>query len=180
VDGAEGEWILMDEVLVVVVYAFFGALMRILWGMWKAEDSILNVKLSGRRIVFEFLISIGFGIFGGQLVTDLGIVKFGINISTLISSLIGPNVIETIAKKFTFTKKMEVIVSDQQINASNLNFREMNALEFLKENGRITNSIYQRLNRTTHDVAKHELDLLVSIKKLKRKGSNKLTYYILV
>lgn len=168
----------MDEVPVVILYAFFGAMMRIFWGMWKAEETILNVKLSARRIVFEFFVSVGFGIFGGQVVNELGIVKYGINITTLVASLIGPNVVEVVVKKFNFSKKMDVIVSDQQVTSGIMNIRETNALEFVKNNGTITNSIYQNLNRTTHDVARYELDMLVKMKKLRRRGKNKSTFYI--
>lgn len=169
---------MFEEEIVIVSYAVFGAVMRMLWGVWKAEDSVINIRLSGRRLVFEFLVSFLFGVFGGQLVTDLGLFKFGINLSTVVSSLIGANVVDVIAKKFGYTKKMEVIVSDQQIT-SGLNLRESNALEFMKINGTITNMLYQKINSTTHSIAKYELDFLVQCRKLKRMGKNNSTYYTL-
>jgi len=168
-----------EEIIFIASYAVFGAVMRILWAVWKAEESVLNIRLSGKRLVFEFLVSFLFGIFGGQLVTDLGLFKVGINLATIVSSLIGANVVDVIAKKFGFTKKMEAIVSDQQIT-SGLNFREANAMEFVKINRTITNMLYQKINSTTHDIAKHELDFLVQCRKLRRMGTRNLTYYILV
>jgi len=152
--------------------------MRVLWGVYKAEESFLNLQLSGKRLVFEFLVSTLFGIFGGGLLTDLGIMKVGIGLGTLVSSLLGANVVDIIAKKFGLSKKMEVIVSDQQLGFTEFNPREMNALEYVKIRGKITNQNYQEINRTTRDIARYELNTLVSRKKLKQIGKNRGACYV--
>jgi len=152
--------------------------MRVLWGVYKAEESFLNLRLSGKRIMFEFLVSVLFGMFGGGLLTDIGIMKVGIGLGTIVSSLLGANVVDVVAKKFGFSKKMEVIVSDQQIGFTEFNPRQTNALEYVKVQGKITNQIYQKINQTTCDVAKYELKSLVSKKKLKKVGEKKGRYYV--
>lgn len=165
--------------VVLVVYASCGSLMRVLWGIYKAEEGFLYIRLSGRRIVFEFLISFLFGMFGGALMTDLGLTKIGIDLAAIVSSVLGANVIDVVAKKFGYSKSMEVVVSDQQLLPNEFNVREMNALKYVKMRGGITNQIYQKLNRTTRDIATYELKALVRRKRLKQIGSNRGTVYVL-
>jgi predicted HTH transcriptional regulator len=119
-----------------------------------------------------------FGIFGGVLLSSLGIFTIGMSFGTLVSSLLGANVIELIAKKFGWSKKMDVVVSDQQLGFADLGNRQINALQYVQAKGRITNREYQRINRTTNNVAKHELQSLVEKKKLKKAGANKGAYYV--
>jgi len=110
--------------------------------------------------------------------TDIGMVKIGINLAALVSSLLGANVVNVITKKFGYSKEMRVIVSDQQLQFTEFNPREMNAMEYVRINGKITNQIYQKINQTTKDVAKYELQTLVSKKKLKKIGEKKGRYYV--
>lgn len=169
---------MLQEIIMMIVYATCGAMIRVLWGVYNAEETYLNLKLSRKRIVFEFLVSIVFGLFGGQTMTDLGITKIGIYLSAMVSSLLGANVVNVITKKFGYSKDLKVIVSDQQLQFTEFNPREMNALEYLKTNKKITNKEYQRINQTTRDVARHELNSLVSKKKLKQVGKTKGIFYV--
>lgn len=169
---------MFEQIILVMIYAMAGSSMRLLWGVYNAEETYLNLQLSRKRLVFEFLCSIVFGMFGGQLMTDLGMTKVGIYLGSLVSSLLGANVITVIAKKFGYSKEMKVIVSDQQLQFTEFNPRETNAMEYVRINGKITNQIYQKINRTSRDVARHELDALVGRKKLKRIGDNKGAYYV--
>jgi len=169
---------MFEEIIMITVYAACGASMRLLWGVYNAEETFLNLQLSKKRLFFEFLVSMIFGIFGGQLMTDIGMVKIGINLSALVSSLLGANVVNVITKKFGYSKEMRVIVSDQQLQFTEFSPRQMNAMGYARINGKITNQIYQKINQTTHDVAKHELNALVSKKKLKRVGTNRMTTYV--
>ena len=169
----------MVQAIILVLYATCGAMMRLLWGIYKAEEGFLYIRLSGRRMIFEFLISFLFGIFGGALLTDLGLTKVGINFAAIVSSVLGANVIDVVAKKFGYTKSMQVVVSDQQLLPNEFNLREMNALKYFRLRGKITNQIYQKINQTTHDIARHELKALVDRKKLKEIGSTKGAFYML-
>ena len=58
----------------------------------------------------EFSVNILFGMFGGIFFSQLGIFTIGINLGSMVSSLLGANVVDIIAKKFGFSRKMEVIV----------------------------------------------------------------------
>ena len=61
-----------------------------------------------------------------------------------------------------------------------LNDRQIKAIEYLKENGKITNSIYRHLVDVTEKTAFRDLDKLVDIKILIKRGDKKGAYYILV
>jgi hypothetical protein len=169
---------MFEEIITVIAYAACGASIRLLWGVYNAEETFLNLQLSRKRLVFEFLVSMIFGIFGGQLMTDLGIIKIGVNLGAMVSSLLGANVVTVITKKFGYSKDMKVIVSDQQLQFTEFNPREMNAMEYVRINGKITNQIYQKINQTTKDIARHELNSLVNKKKLKQVGKTKGIFYV--
>jgi hypothetical protein len=151
-----------------------------LWGIYNAEETFLNLQLSKKRLFFEFLVSMIFGMFGGQLMTDLGMIKIGVSLGAMVSSLLGANVVNVITKKFGYSKEMKVIVSDQQLQFTEFNPRQMNAMEYVKIQGKITNQIYQKINQTEHDVAKYELNALVNKGKLKRMGNNRAICYVSV
>lgn len=51
-------------------------------------------------------------------------------------------------------------------------------MEYVKINGKITNQIYQKINQTTCDVAKYELNALVRKKKLKAAGKTRGIFYV--
>jgi hypothetical protein len=56
--------------------------------------------------------------------------------------------------------------------------REVRAIEYAKKFGKITNRIYQKLNRVGRDIAKYELGNLVEKGKLIQIGNGKQTYYV--
>jgi len=168
----------MLELLAILPYILLGSVLRIVWGMYKLFDSYLDIRLSWRRITMEFLVDMLFGTFGGMFLSQLGIFTLGVSLGSLVSSLLGANVVDLIAKKFGFSKKMEVILSDQQLEFPELNSREINAIEYVRSQGKITNIVYQRINRTTCDIAKHELNSLVVKGKLKKIGKTKGACYI--
>jgi hypothetical protein len=169
---------MFEEIFITVAYAICGSSVRLLWGVYKAEETFLGLSLSKKRLFFEFFVSFLFGIFGALVMNNLGIMKTGVDLTALVSGVLGANVIDVIAKKFGMSKKMEVIVSDQQLQFTEFNPREMNAMEYVRINGKITNQIYQKINRTTCDVAKYELQTLVSKKKLKKVGEKKGRFYV--
>ena len=168
---------MFEEIITVIAYAACGASIRLMWGVYNAEETFLNLQLSRKRLVFEFLVSLVFGLFGGQFMTDAGMTKIGICLSAMVSSLLGANVVNVITKKFGYSKDLKVIVSDQQLQFTEFNPREVNAMEYVKINGKITNQIYQKINQTTRDVARYELNALVRKKKLKQIGRNRGASY---
>jgi uncharacterized membrane protein YsdA (DUF1294 family) len=169
---------MLEEMLVVVLFAVCGALMRVIYGIYKAYASYLDIKVSKKRLAIEFVMSVWFGFVGGAFLTESKVITLGINLGTFVSSVLGANVVDLIVKKFGFSKKMEVIVSDQQLRFPEFNSREINAIGFVKKEGKITNKIYERINSASRDVARHELGSLANKKMLKRVGKNKGTYYV--
>jgi len=168
----------MLELLTILPYILLGSTLRIIWGMYKTYSSYLDIQLSWRRIAMEFSVDVLFGMFGGMFLSQLGIISIGISLGSLVSSLLGANVVDLIAKKFGLTGKMNIILSDQQLKFAEFNPREINAMGYVKNQGKITNSVYQKINGTTHDVAKYELNALVHKGLLKKIGTKKGTYYL--
>jgi uncharacterized membrane protein YeaQ/YmgE (transglycosylase-associated protein family) len=164
--------------IAIVPYAALGSGVRVVWGIYKAYDKFLAVHIKRARVVVEFLAGIVFGVFGGVLLSTVGVFTIGMSLGTLVSSMLGANVIELIAKKFGWSKKMDVVVSDQQLEFPELTERQINALQYVQKQGRITNREYQSINRTTRDVAKYELASLVELGKLKRIGKTKDIVYV--
>lgn len=169
---------MIDLILTILPYAMLGSGVRVIWGVYKAYTSFLSVDLKLARVVVEFLASVMFGIFGGVILSAVGIFTIGASLGTLVSSLLGANVIDLIAKKFGWSKKMEVVVSDQQLSFADLNQRQVNAMQYVKSQGKITNRIYQKINKTTRDVAKYELASLVKKGRLKKVGRTKDISYV--
>jgi len=169
---------MIDLILAILPYAILGSGVRVVWGIYKAYTSFLSVSLKPTRVVVEFLAGIMFGIFGGVVLSAVGVFTIGASLGTLVSSLLGANVIELIAKKFGWSKKMEVVVSEQQIGFADLNQRQVNAMQYVKKYGKITNRIYQKINKTTRDVAKYELISLVKKGRLKKVGKTKDISYV--
>jgi hypothetical protein len=168
----------MIELLAILPYILLGSVLRIVWGMYKMYSSYLSIQLSWRRIVMEFSVDILFGMFGGLFLSQLGIFTLGVSLGSLVSSLLGANVVDLIAKKFGLTGKMNIVLSDQQLKFTEFNMKEINAITYAKSHGRINSGVYQKINSTTHDVARHELDTLVSKGMLKRVGKKKGAYYV--
>jgi len=170
----------MLEVLAAIIpYILLGSILRIVWGMYKTFSSFLDIQLSWRRIVMEFVVDMLFGTFGGVFLSQLGIFKLGVSMGSLVSSLLGANVVNLVAKKFGVTGKMNIVLSDQQLKFPSFNMKEINAIDFVRREGRITNDIYERINQTTHDIARHELNSLVNKGIFKMIGKKKGAYYAL-
>jgi len=164
--------------IAIVPYALLGSGVRVAWEIYKVYNSFLAVNIKWIRVLVELLAGMMFGIFGGVLLSSVGIFTIGMSFGTLVSSLLGANVIELIAKKFGWSKKMDVVVSEQQLSMPELNSRQINALQYVQKQGKMTNQIYQKINNTTRDVAKYELASLVEMGKLKRVGKTKDIVYV--
>jgi len=84
---------------------------------------------------------------------------------------------------FTITfyghKKEELAAISEGKFFIKLNERQKKAIEFVKEKGRITNREYQKLNNTTRETAKLDLDKMLRLEIFKRKGSGRGIFYTL-
>jgi ATP-dependent DNA helicase RecG len=84
-----------------------------------------------------------------------------------------------ITKKVGITKAFDIRFTDEQVLLADLNSRQINAMRYLRDNVKITTSIYQKINQTTAVTAKRDLSQLVRKGKVKRMGRGKSTYYVL-
>jgi len=161
----------------LLLYALAGSFVRLFYAMYKAYAAMPHGSLSPGRIAMELLAGCVFGMVGGMLLDSMGVLKMGVGLGTVLSAVLGPNAIELVAKKFGWSKKLEVAaLTDEQL--PDLNPRQINGLQYAKQSKRLTNGAYQRLNNVSHDEAKYDLAKMVSAGRLKLVGSKKGAYYV--
>jgi len=68
----------------------------------------------------------------------------------------------------------------EQLAKLGLNDRQLKAVEYVKEKGKITNKEYQELNDTTDRTALRDIETLITLGVLRRLGEKKGAYYELV
>lgn len=81
--------------------------------------------------------------------------------------------------RFYGHKKEELAKISEGKEIIKLNERQKKAIEFVKEKGRITNREYQKLNNTTRETAKLDLDKMSRLEIFERKGSGRGIFYTL-
>lgn len=172
-------------ILVALVYAAIGALMRALFGLYKAYNNTVDIRrfsFNWRRVILEVCVSIILGTFGVIVITEGGGMglTFGFRALALIGGLFGPDILTFITKKVGITKAFDIKFTDEQVLLADLNSRQINAMRYIRDNGKITTSIYQKINQTSAVTAKRDLSQLVMKEKVKRMGRGKSTYYVLV
>ncbi len=69
------------------------------------------------------------------------------------------------------------IYNEKQLQSLDLNERQVKAVLYVKEKGRITNKEYQEINNTSDRSASRDLENLISIGVFKRIGDKKGAYY---
>lgn len=170
----------IDMLLVAtfVLYPLFGALMRTIFGVYRAYANFEKFTISWPHVAVEILASMSFGIFGGMILNEIGVWKFGINIVQVLAGFFGADIVSILTKKFGLTKGIEVHVVEG-VEFPDLNFRQQRAIEFIKKNGDITNSEYQKINFVSRDSARWDLGVMAARKILKKEGNGKSSYYIL-
>ncbi|KAA6306033.1 hypothetical protein EZS27_042312, partial [termite gut metagenome] len=67
--------------------------------------------------------------------------------------------------------------SEEELQKHGLNARQINAVQFVKEKGKITNSEYKEMNGVTDRTALRDLEELTEIGIIKRMGDKKGAYY---
>ena len=68
-------------------------------------------------------------------------------------------------------------LNEEQLRKLGLNERQIKAVEFVKENGKITNKEYQKLNDVSERTALRDFDELTNKSILNKRGEKKGTYY---
>ncbi len=67
--------------------------------------------------------------------------------------------------------------NEKHLQSLDLNERQVKAVLFVKKKGRITNKEYQEINNTTDRTALRDLEILIELNIIKRKGQKKGAYY---
>lgn len=170
----------IDVVLVLtfVGYAFLGSVMRTVFGILRAYTNFEEFTLSKKRVAVEILASMMFGLFGALILNDIGVWNYGTDIMTVLAGFFGADIITILTKKFGLAKGIEVHVVED-VEFPDLNMRQQRAIEFIKKNGDITNSEYQKINQVSRRSAKWDLGMLSVKKIVKRIGNGRGSYYIL-
>ena len=70
-------------------------------------------------------------------------------------------------------------LTEEQLVKLGQNNRQINAVIYVKEKGRITNSEYQKLNETSERTASRDLEELYKLNILDRVGESKSTSYVI-
>lgn len=68
-------------------------------------------------------------------------------------------------------------LTEEQLKKMELNERQIEAVRYVKKNGKITNSDYQKLRNVSERTALRDLEDLINKKVLQKKGEKKGTYY---
>ena len=84
---------------IFVWYALLGASVREAWGIWRAYETFLSVKLVWKRILITWIFAWFFGIVGGEILLIFGIFSLGINLAAFFSGILSGNSINYFAKK---------------------------------------------------------------------------------
>jgi hypothetical protein len=163
--------------LTPIIYAATGAFFRTFYGIWKAFNYD-HCVISKKKIIVEFLFSLTFGIFGAFVCSEIGYLKFATNITAMVAGLLGANSIDLIVKRVGLSRKLEVNVVEK-VEYPELNPNQRKALEYVKQEGKITAKIYQNINEVERNTAKWELKRMVDLGYLKKCGKRKGAYYIL-
>jgi hypothetical protein len=157
-------------------YAGFGALIRVVYGIYSAYSNYQQVKLSSKRVTIEFAASVLFGLFGALILNELGFWKVGANIIAILAGLLGANLINLVAKRIGAGKQIEVNVIEK-IEYPDLNPNQQRAIGYMKAGKSLTTKIYQQVTNVSRRKAQWELVQLVEKGYVKRAGKGKETCY---
>jgi len=174
----------VDLAIVVgfLIYSSIGAVTRTVFGVYRAYANFMAFKLSWKRVAVEILASMVFGTFGALILYEVGVWTIGTNlpadIAAILAGFFGADIISILTKKFGLGKGIDVKVVEG-IEYPDLNMRQQKAIEYIKKNGEITNSVYQKMNQVSSISAKWDLKILTLKNILKRIGNGRGAHYIL-
>src|SRR3989338_2514042 len=147
----------LDSLAIILLYILVGSGVHTVYGIYKVYTTYLFAKLNWKRILIEFSAAMLFGLFGAFTVSSLVPFQIGAEFGGLFSAILGARVVNLVGKRFGLGKNLDVVVSDQQLGLCEFNSRQLNALEYVKRDGKITNKIYQRLNDVSRNTSRWEL-----------------------
>lgn len=165
--------------LMFVGYAAFGAMIRVVYGIYSAYSNYGQVKLSKKRIAIEFFAAVSFGLFGAIILNEIGFWKVGTNIIAILAGLIGAELVNLVAKRFGAGKNLVVNVIEK-VEYPDLNPNQQRAIGYMQSGKRLTTIVYQKINAVSRRKAQGEIIQLVEKGYAKRFEKGKKTCYKLL
>jgi hypothetical protein len=165
-----------------LIFTSIGALGRVLFGISKVFNSTVDLHwflFNMRRVGVEMVVSMLLGTLGMITIIECGWAPPAMSVKggAILCGLLGPDILKFITKKLGISKAFDIRFTDQQVALAEFNPRQIAALEYMKKNKIITNSVYQEINQTSQVTAKRDLMQLARKKKVKKVGNGKGTYY---
>ncbi|MBI4450686.1 DeoR family transcriptional regulator [Candidatus Woesearchaeota archaeon] len=152
-----------------------GAVLRVLFGIYKAFADKQAIRLDWFRILIELIAALVFG--GASIIVmySLGWIKpVATTIVALVGGFGGPDLVNTLAKHLG-TKFIAPKVTKEL--PSTLSPRLQKAIDYVASTGSITNDQYQKLTGVSHRTAVRDLEELVKKDLLVREGTKRGARY---
>ena len=162
-----------------VLYSAIGACTRALFGVYKAYGSNLLNRITVQRVIIEIVASVFFGTFTSLLLLELGWINVSMEVVALLSGFFGADLVSVISRKVGIRGVMRVQLAEEMMEYADLTERQEAGIRYMKKHGRVTNDTYQKLTASTHDMTKHDLSKLVRMKRIRKHGNGRGTYYTL-
>lgn len=167
-----------ETLAVYLTFSMIGAVTRALFGLYKSYHRKNLDRVVFRSFLIEIIASLFFGTFASLILQEIGWLDVSIEITSMISGFFGADLLSIVSKKIGLKGKLSVKMAEEVFEHPELNQRQVNGMRYLEKNGRITNDIYQNLNGITHSSAKYDLKRMLELKKIRKKGNGRGTYYI--
>jgi hypothetical protein len=180
--GVFGSVVLLDWATVLTYasflgFALFGSFCRAMFGLYRAYTTFPDFVPEKARIGVEIVASTFFGLLATVILREMNLLNYALPVVALIAGLLGADLISLITKKLGVSKGMQVILSERQMQDADLSDRQVRAMRYARENGSISNSIYQKINDAGPRTANADLQSLVRKGRLSKKGRTKDVRY---
>lgn len=152
----------------LLAYAAFGAVARVLLGLYKAYREG-PVVVQWKRVAVELVASLFFGGFAITLLGQIGLLKWPLEAAALIAGFFGADLLNVVYKKVGAKVEAPVFAMRPELGR---------VLKFVKKHRRITNNDYQMLAGVSHATATAHLELFASSGYLARMKKGRYTYYM--
>ncbi len=160
--------------------AAFGAIVRLLFGLFKRYDQGLPLAPQWKRIGVQIVVSVFFGLFAVYVLARFSGSSVLFQTVTLTLGIFagyyGPDLLDWMTRKFT-KKDLSGLWG---LAGAGLSERQQQILEQVRELGIITNHDVRKLCSVSDPTATRELETLVKKKLLTKQGKNRGAKYMRV
>ena len=90
--------------IIFIFYSMVGAVVRALFGIYKAYTSLSTFNLNLKRIGFEIIASVIFGTFATAILQEIVIIELSATATALLSGFLGADLLNLILKRYGISK----------------------------------------------------------------------------